>query len=138
LRHLVALIFLLYSGAVTADVVVALKTIRANTILTEDLLGLRKGEVGGTLQSKSDAIGQESRVVLYAGRPIRFEDIGPPALVTRNQLVPLHYNVRGLSISTTGRALDRGAAGETIRVMNLSSRSTLFGLVQENGQVVVE
>jgi len=85
-----------------------------------------------------DVIGMESRVVLYAGRPIRADDLIAPAIVKRNQIAPILFNNAGLSISTYGRVLDRGAAGDVVRVMNLASRSTLFGQVQENGSIRVD
>ena len=50
-------------------------------------------------------------MAIYAGRPVRPGDLGPPALVERNQLVPLVYQPGGLAISTEGRALGRGGGG---------------------------
>jgi flagella basal body P-ring formation protein FlgA len=84
-----------------------------------------------------DVIGQEARIALYPGRPIRVADIGPPAVVARNQLVRLEFSGVGLEISTEGRALERGAIGDRIRIMNLSSRAMLFGHIQKDGSVQV-
>ena len=42
-----------------------------------------------------------------------------------------------LRIVTEGRALGRGAAGDTIRVMNLESRASLRGIVRPDGSVAV-
>ncbi|MEM9126779.1 MAG: flagella basal body P-ring formation protein FlgA, partial [Pseudomonadota bacterium] len=47
-------------------------------------------------------------------------------------------NRRPLSITTEGRALGRGAAGDRIRVMNLSSRTTVTGLIRPDGQIEVK
>ena len=63
--------------------------------------------------------------------------VGAPALVERNQIVELIFARNGLHIVTEGRALDRAGAGERVRVMNLSSRSTLFGTVTASGTVSV-
>jgi len=76
-------------------------------------------------------------VVLYAGRPIRPGDVGPPALIERNQIVTLHYRSGPLTIAAEARALGRAAAGEEVRVMNLASRSTVTGTVTETGGVVI-
>jgi flagellar basal body P-ring formation protein FlgA len=76
-------------------------------------------------------------VTIYAGRPIRAADIGAPALVERNQIVPLVYAAGGLQITAEGRALDRGGEGDVIRVMNLSSRVQVTGIVDETGAVRV-
>lgn len=126
-------------GSLTrADVIVPVKTVRANTLLTLDMLTTKPLAQQHGLTVFDDVIGMESRVVLYAGRPIRAEDLIEPAIVQRNQIVPLLFNNVGLSISTYGRVLDRGAAGDIVRVMNLASRTTLFGQVQENGSVRVD
>ncbi|MEM9971263.1 MAG: flagella basal body P-ring formation protein FlgA, partial [Pseudomonadota bacterium] len=42
-----------------------------------------------------------------------------------------------LTIRTEGRVLDRGAVGDRVRVMNLTSRSTVSGIVAAGGTVVV-
>lgn len=84
-----------------------------------------------------DVVGQEARTTLYAGRPILFDDVGPPALVARNQIVSIKYQADGLTILTEGRSLQRGGIGDRIRIMNLDSRATLFGQVQEDGTVRV-
>jgi len=127
----------LTGAAASADVVVLARTIRANTIIgAEDLL-IKNADVAGAYSHIVDVIGQEARVALYAGRPVRAGDVGPPAIIERNQIVPLIYQKFGLRISTPGRALGRGAEGDMVRVMNMSSRSTLFGLVRRDGSVVV-
>lgn len=121
----------------SADIVLAAKTMRAHTLLTESDLKVSDGDLPGTYIAIEDLIGQETRVVLYAGRPIRIDDIGPPALVDRNQIVVLLYTIGGLTIATEGRSMARGGLGDRIRVMNLSSRSTVNGTIQANGSVSV-
>ncbi len=131
-------IFLALIGSYTrADTIVAVKTIRANTLLTAAHLAIDPNLSGGGLTDLSEVVGMESRVVLYAGRPIRRDHLMAPARVQRNEIAPLVFNQSGLSISTSGRVLDRGAVGDTVRVMNLSSRTTLFGTVQADGSIDV-
>lgn len=134
---LLTLLLLALAGAALAETVVPARTLRANTIIAPTDLALRNAEVPGAVSDPAAIIGQETRVTLYAGRPIRPGDIGPPALVTRNQIVTLHFTAGGLRILADGRALGRGGAGDRIRVMNLSSRTTLFGTVQPDGTVSV-
>ena len=121
-----------------AEALVATRTIRANAILTEADVAIDSSLPGNGLSNPQDAIGLEARVVLYSGRPIHADDLSPPAIVRRNQLVPLIFNNGGLQITTVGRALDRGAVGEMIQVMNVSSRSSLFGVVLEDGSISVD
>ncbi|SFI13642.1 flagellar basal body P-ring formation chaperone FlgA [Albimonas pacifica] len=117
--------------------VVATRPIPSRTVLTESDVALRPSPFGAGLTDPAEAVGMETRVALYAGRPIRAEDLGPPALVERNALVLLRYQRGALFIAAEGRALDRGAVGDRIRVTNLSSRQTVFGRVAADGAVEV-
>lgn len=137
MRCFLAICLALVGAVAGADVVVPVKTIRANTVLTADLVALNPNVSGPGLSDIDQAVGLETRVMLYAGRPIRAEDLIAPALVERNALVPIIFQQSGLTITTLGRALDRGAAGDIIRVMNASSRNTLFGTVLEDGRIFV-
>ncbi|MBY5933625.1 flagellar basal body P-ring formation protein FlgA [Tateyamaria omphalii] len=130
-------IFCLTAGMASADMVTPTRTLRPGTVITTADLVVRDAAQPGTFDRIPDVVGQEARVALYAGRPIPFEAIGPPAIINRNQIVPLFFNVGGLSITTEGRALERGGIGDRVRIMNLSSRATLFGFVQEDGSIKV-
>ena len=103
-----------------ADSVVATRTIRAHVALSAD-----------------DMTMVATRVIVYAGKPIHAEDLGPTAIIERNQIIPLSYSVGALSILTEGRALARGGAGEMIEVMNLSSRTKVLGQIGPDGVVHV-
>ena len=127
------LALLLMAAPAGAETIVAARTIRAQEIIGPDDLLLRDIEVAGGTADAALLIGQEARVALYAGRPVRPGDVGPPAIVERNGILPLVYERNGLRIMTEGRALDRAGAGEVIRVMNLSSRSTVSARITEEG-----
>lgn len=131
------IIFLLIGTTAWADVVTPVRTLRPGTLITSADLAIKAGEQAGMFDRVMDVVGQEARVALYAGRPIPFDGIGPPALINRNQIVSLHFQAAGLRISTEGRALERGGLGDRVRIMNLSSRTTLFGYVQADGSIKV-
>lgn len=132
-----ALIILLFASPVMAESVVATRTIRAQTVIGPDDLTLVAAGLPGAVSDTAAAIGLEARVAIYAGRPVRLADLGPPTLVQRNQVVVLVYLAGGLAISTEGRALARGSVGEVIRVINLASRTTVSGRIGLNGAVYV-
>lgn len=121
-----------------AESVVPTRTIRANTMIKAQDLTMKSISITGTFTDPINLVGQESRVALYAGRPIRIIDVGPPAIIERNQIVSLVFRQGGLMISAEGRALARGGAGERIRVMNLASRTTVFGLIRADGTIQVQ
>ena len=120
-----------------ADILVPTRTIRSHTIISPSDITLKSGDLAGTLAFADQAVGLETRVVLYAGRPIRPRDLGAPALIERNQIVVLVYQRGGLRISTDARSLARGGVGDVVRVMNLNSRTTVSGRVAADGSVVV-
>ncbi|MDQ2093987.1 flagellar basal body P-ring formation chaperone FlgA [Rhodalgimonas zhirmunskyi] len=120
-----------------ADTVVPTRTIRAQEVIYAEDLRLHPAEIGGAFSAISDVAGKEARVALYPNRPVRPGDIGPPAIVERNQIVELIYDTRGLRIETAGRALDRAGIGDLIKVMNIVSRTTVIGKVDKDGSVSV-
>jgi len=126
------------SSSVAADALVPTRTIRAKSIISYDDLVMKTGSTGSAISSYDQLVGKEAKIALYAGRPIRIQDVGPPALVDRNQIVKIIYAGPVLTISTEGRALDRAAVGDRIRVMNLSSKATVFGTISPNGSVLID
>lgn len=133
-----AVIACLMAGPVAAEMVVAARVVRPQTILSAADLALSDQQMAGTFSDFAGLIGQEAKVVLYPGRPILPEDVGPPALVDRNQIVPLVYTLNGLTIRLEGRALGRASVGESLRVMNLDSRNVVTGIVQQDSSVRVK
>jgi flagella basal body P-ring formation protein FlgA len=129
--------FALSPPAALADTVIAARTIRAQSVITSADVTVVADDVAGTYISLEEVIGLEARVALFAGRPVRVDELGPPAIIERNQIVTLYYHSSVLMIAAEGRALARAGIGDRLRVMNLSSRQTLTGLVQEDGTVSV-
>ncbi|SMH42870.1 flagellar basal body P-ring formation chaperone FlgA [Maritimibacter sp. HL-12] len=122
---------------VAAETVVAARTIRAQTVLTSDDLRLIEDEHAGAFDSVDGLVGLETRVALFAGRPIRPGEIGPPAIIERNQIVTLLFRQSGLEIIAEGRALGRAGVNDVLRVMNLASRQTISGRVRTDGIIIV-
>lgn len=120
-----------------ADTLTTTRVVRANAIIMPSDITIADLPVVGALTASTDLVGMEARVTLYPGRPIMPAHVGPAALVTRNQPVTLVYSKGGLSIATEGRALSRGGLDDTVRVMNLTSRTTVLGQVRADGAVVV-
>ncbi|WP_439110709.1 flagellar basal body P-ring formation chaperone FlgA [Lentibacter sp.] len=137
MRPIISCLIWVLATPALADVIVPIHTIRPKAVLTESDLQIRPANVTGTLNNLADVVGMEARISLYAGRPIRATDLRPPAVIDRNQIVPLSYQSGTLTIMTEARALDRAAPGETIKAMNLSSRTTVHALVLPDGTLTV-
>ncbi|MDQ2090560.1 flagellar basal body P-ring formation chaperone FlgA [Marimonas arenosa] len=137
MRTLAVVALFWLAGPVAADTVVPVRTIRAQEVIAPGDLQLRAVDVAGGFTAVDEVAGLEAKVALYPGRPVRPVDVGPPAVIERNQVVPLTYARGGLSIRTEGRALDRAAVGDRVKVMNLASRNTVMGRVQTDGSISV-
>ena len=132
-----AAILALCAFAATAETVAASRTIRSRTVITPPDLVLIEGTAEDGFSDIADVVGLEARVTLYQGRPIRKGDVGPPAVIERNQIVTLLFRRGGLLIKAEARALGRAGVGDRLRVMNISSRKTVTGIVSDDGWVVV-
>lgn len=130
-------LLLALAGPVSAESLVATRTIRARTLVLPEDVTLVSAELPGALSDPAAAVGLEVKVAIYAGKPLHPGDLGPPTLVERNQTVTLVYLSGGLAISTEGRALARGSEGDEVRVMNLGSRNTVTGRIGPDGAVYV-
>lgn len=138
-RGLAHILLLLALGSqAAADSLIAAHTIRSRAVLTAQDVQIVADHLPGALSDPEQAIGMEARVVLYAGRGIRPEDLVAPAIVERNQIVPIVFQNGTLAIVSEGRSLARAAIGERVRVMNLQSRNTVTGLVDAQGRVWVD
>lgn len=135
MRELLLLILLPTAGY--GESLVALRTIHAKDVIVAEDMSIVDADIPGAISDVTLVVGQEARVTVYAGRPIRSSDFGPPALVDRNQTVALIYVAGGLQIVTEGRSMGRGGTGDIIRVMNLASRTLVSGTITETGAVRV-
>jgi flagella basal body P-ring formation protein FlgA len=97
-----------------------------------------KTEVRGDFASSiADAVGRAARRQLRAGEVLRTADLMKPDIVQRNETVTLVYEVPGLVLTMRGKALESGAEGDTINVLNIHSKRTVQGTVSGPGQVTI-
>jgi flagellar basal body P-ring formation protein FlgA len=130
------LMFAVLATGSRADVLVASHTLRPQTLIAAEDLQYNDSDAPGALAAE-DVIGLETKVSIYSGRPIRLQDIGPAAIVERNQSVPLIYHKGTLMILTEGRALERAGVGDVIKVMNIASKATVTARVDQDGSLQV-
>lgn len=120
-----------------AQSVVALSGIRAQTVITADMVALAEVETLGAYTALEDVIGMEARLNIYPGRVILLDALGAPAILERNQNVVMRFNRGALTIYSEGRVLDRAGVGERVRVMNMDSKAVIFGRVGADGIIEV-
>lgn len=125
----------------TVEVATATRTIDSGTILRDSDLQLERrprSEVGRDVVTKREqAIGFAARGTLQPGRPVRVADLTKPELIQRNETVTLVYEVPGIVVTIRGKAIDAGAEGDVISVLNEQSKRKVQGTIVGPGRVLV-
>ena len=94
--------------------------------------GFREGAPAAT-----DPVGLAVRNPVRAGQPLRTSDLMRPEIVKRNEPVTLVYEAPGLVLTVRGKAVDPGAQGDVINVLNSQSNRTVQGTVAGPARVIV-
>lgn len=125
----------------TRNVAVATRKIARGEILQESDIAIErraKSDVGGdTVSDRAAAIGLAARQMIGAGQIVHTAYLMRPELVHRNQPVIMTVEQPGLSLSLRGKALESGAEGDVVNVVNLQSKRVLQGIVSGEGRVTI-
>lgn len=128
-------------AAVTADVVTLSHAVdRGAIIKVSDIVVERRprAEIGrDALNNRDQVIGMAARGNLRTGQPLRSADLMKPELVQRNETVTLIYEVPGITLTVRGKAIEGGADGDVISVLNEQSKRTVQGVIVGPGRVVI-
>lgn len=99
---------------------------------------MRVEKIGRNMVTDASAlIGKSPRRPLQLNRPLRADDLGTPVLVEKGSMVTMTFETGLISLTATGRALEKGGRGDVIRVLNTRSRRTVEATVEQPGRVVV-
>ena len=82
-----------------------------------------------------DIVGQQIKLRVSADRPLTIRDIGPRTAVLASTPVDVLWNNGPLKMEMSGRAMESGALGDEIRVLNTSSGRTIRGIVVGDGMI---
>jgi flagella basal body P-ring formation protein FlgA len=82
-------------------------------------------------------VGMMPRRMIMSGKPIRTVDLQAPQLVERGKNVTIIFNEGPLKLTAMGKALQNGAKGDLIRVVNNASNRPIDAYVNGAGEVVV-
>jgi flagellar basal body P-ring formation protein FlgA len=113
---------------------------RGNVLRASDVTIERrpKGEATGNfIVSAEGAVGLAARRPIRTGQLLRDGDLMRPELVQRNETVTIVYGAPGLLLTMRGKALESGAEGDTVSVLNMQSNRTVHGKVSAYGRVDV-
>jgi flagella basal body P-ring formation protein FlgA len=132
-----------YAGTAVETVEVAVPTralVRGDVLKAADFAIERRPKMelpNEPLAQPGDITGLAARRPVRAGQPLRAADLMKPELVQKNETVVLQYVVPGIVLTMRGQALDTGAEGDTISVLNAQSKRTVQGVVTGPGRVTV-
>lgn len=89
----------------------------------------------GVVQSVAALTGHEARRMLRAGEPIRADDVRMPILVAKGSTVTMTFDVPGITLTATGKAMTEGGLGESVVVENPVSFRQVSCVVTGAGMV---
>ena len=112
---------------------------RSEVLKSADVITERrpKAEVGGDAAVRAQAVGMQMRKQLRAGQVLKAADLGKPDLVQRDDNVTLVYETAGLYLTMRGKAMENGTEGDTVNVLNLQSKRTVYGVIVGRAQVAI-
>lgn len=137
MRCLFLAVLTLNAPPASADTVFASTTIRAREVIAQEAVILKDIDTVGAAQSLDEVVGSEAKRAIYAGQPVLIANITLATAIERNEIATATFFLNGLTISTEARALERGAVGDVIRAMNLTSRNTIRAEVLTDGNLRV-
>jgi flagella basal body P-ring formation protein FlgA len=99
-----------------------------DTVITEnDVTEITMPEAqlrGDAIARKSDLIGMTAKRTLAPNEIITQQDVNPPVLVKRNDLVTITYKSGPIQLSSKARSLGNGSIGDSLQFLNTSSKKT--------------
>lgn len=91
----------------------------------------------GVVLDISLLVGMTTRRPVRVGEPIRQRDLRQPVVVPKNSLVSIVYQTERMLLTAQGRALEDGALGNVVRIMNTKSNTVINAVVAAPGRVTV-
>lgn len=131
-----------FSGTATETVDAAVLTrsvARGEILRASDVVVDRRPrtEVGGDTVGIKQAVGLAARRPLSSGHALNHADLVKPQIVQRNEPITIIYEIPGIALTVRGKALEAGAIGDVISVVNTQSNRTLQGTVAGPGRVTI-
>lgn len=91
----------------------------------------------GALPSTQQVVGLEVKHYVSMNRPLVARDVGQRSAVKANTEVTVMWKLGDLSLELDGRALEEGAIGDEIRVLNPGTSRTIRGTVVGDGMIEI-
>ncbi len=89
------------------------------------------------LAAPGQIIGQQLRRQMRRGVAVSLNDVAPPTLIGRNELVTLYLRNGALTLTVKGQALADASLGQSVSVLNLLSNTVVRGIAVKAGTVEI-
>lgn len=116
-----------------------IESLSRGDVLTVDDVEMRPVQLryaqSGSIASIEELVGKEMRRPARAGMLIRPADVVAQQIINRSDMVTLYYQNGALRLTVKGQALNAAAQGETVSVINLTSKKIVHGIALDSGTV---
>jgi flagella basal body P-ring formation protein FlgA len=123
----------------TAEIAVLARNVeRGDVIRASDIVVERRprAEVQADSATQKQVLGMAAKRTMRSGQALRSTDFAKAEIVQREQAVTIVVKTPGIHLTMRGKAVDAGAEGDTVNVMNLQSKRVVQGTVIGPGQVL--
>ncbi len=104
-----------------------------------DYIDIKESDVRhDMILNAEDMLGQTPRRLVSSGKPLNRLDLESPQIVARGDVITMTFKSGPMILTASGKALQDGAKGDSIRVINTTSNKTIEGIVTASKEVTVE
>ncbi|HVJ41286.1 MAG TPA: flagellar basal body P-ring formation chaperone FlgA [Dongiaceae bacterium] len=93
---------------------------------------------GNTVTDAQQMIGRIAKRPLRPGQVLRTSDLINDPTVHKNDLITIAVQTSNMSLTVRGKAMEDGAIGQTIRVVNVNTKKQLLGVVKDAATVLIQ
>lgn len=127
--------------SVYKNILVASRTLKKGDILTKEDVRFSKHDLSklpyGYFDNSDDGIGMELKRRIVSGAVITPSMLKKQQVVKRGQKITIIAESGRMQVRMLGEALDNGAVGDRIKLINLKSRRKLEGVITSSSEVKV-
>jgi len=128
-------------AVVTGEVLVYARDFRAGDVVgPEDLVWATPTGYGAPLDAPRDSrgvIGQAVRRPIRAGAAVSLADLASPKVIHKDDAVQVAYSAGGIRLVLQGKAMSSAAVGESVDILNPSSKKTIQAVASGPDEAVV-
>lgn len=125
----------------TTRVPVLTRAMRHGQIIADDDITWKDVREGGVdpaaVLDPESLIGKTPRTNARAGEVLRRAEVMAPIVITKGEVVTMILTTPQMTLTAQGRATENGAGGQSIKIENTRSRTTIEGVVTGPNRVVV-